>query len=134
MISLSDAGVRKSNVDKESPLGFKGVDVEGVTLGDSPTAETMMKGLPDFSASTGSLGSGTRSTAKQMTVTSPPAGWSGTSWTGGLAQGCAPAFKTSASVNDLHTGAYFIRRVPALLAPHLRYTLGQKPTFFILKI
>ena len=32
---------------------------------------------------------------------SPPTGWSGTSWTGGLAQGCAPAFKTSASVNDI---------------------------------
>merc|ERR1712241_448628 len=100
-----DGGVRKSGTDvSESPLGFKGVDVEGVALGDSPTAETMMQGMPDFSASTGSLGSGTRSlTAKQMTVTSPPAGWSGTSWTGGLAQGCAPAFKTSASVNDLHT-------------------------------
>ena len=115
-VKFSDGGVRKSGTDvSESPLGFKGVDVEGVALGDSPTAETMMQGMPDFSASTGSLGSGTRSlTAKQMTVTSPPAGWSGTSWTGGLAQGCAPAFKTSASVNDLHTGACFPQRVRLL--------------------
>lgn len=110
---------------KESPLGFRGVDVEGVGLGDSPTADTLMRGMPDYSATTGkginifpmcrilisppslgSLGSGSgvRPAAKQMTVTSPPAGWSGTSWTGGLAQGCAPAFKTSASVNDLNTG------------------------------
>ena len=62
-----------------------------------------MRGLPDYSASTGSLGSGVRPAAKMMTVTSPPAGWSGTSWTGGLTQGCAPTFKTSASVNDLHS-------------------------------
>ena len=94
-------GAKFSNETKESPVGFRGVDVEGVALGDSPTAE-VMRGMPDYSASTGSLGSGTRPTAKQMTVTSPPAGWSGTSWTGGLAQGCAPTFKTSASVNDLH--------------------------------
>ena len=85
----------------ESPLGYHGVDVEGVALGDSPTADSIMRGMPDFSASTGSLGSGARPMAKQMTVTSPPSGWSGTSWTGGLAQGCAPAFKTSASVNDI---------------------------------
>ena len=39
-------------------MGFRGVDVEGVTLGDSPNAETMLRGMPDFSASTGSLGSG----------------------------------------------------------------------------
>ena len=72
-------------------------------IGDSPTADTMMHGMPDYSASTGSLGSGVRPAvgAKQMTVTSPPSGWSGTSWTGGLAQGCAPALKISASVNDL---------------------------------
>jgi len=98
-------GAKYSKVNAESPVGFRGVDVEGVTLGDSPNAETMLRGMPDFSASTGSLGSGTRSSAKQMTVTSPPAGWSGTSWTGGLAQGCAPTFKTSASVNDLPTSA-----------------------------
>ena len=41
-------------------MGFRGVDVEGVTLGDSPNAETMLRGMPDFSASTGSLGSGKR--------------------------------------------------------------------------
>ena len=85
---------------------YRAVDVEGVALGDSPTAESMSRGMPDFSASTGSLGSGVRPTAKQMTVTSPPAGWSGTSWTGGLSQGCAPAFKTSASVNDLPAGKF----------------------------
>merc|ERR1712223_1623726 len=67
----------------------------------------MMHGMPDYSASTGSLGSGVRPAvgAKQMTVTSPPSGWSGTSWTGGLAQGCAPALKISASVNDLPSSA-----------------------------
>ena len=100
-----------SKAGKDSPVGFRGVDVEGVALGDSPTAETMMKGMPDYSASTGSLGSGVRPAAKQMTVTSPPAGWSGTSWTGGLTQGCAPAFKTSASVNDLPTGVLVKKRV-----------------------
>merc|ERR1711935_1200805 len=98
-------GAKYSKETKESPIGFHGVDVEGVTIGDSPNAETMMRGMPDYSASTGSLGSGTRPAAKQMTVTSPPAGWSGTSWTGGLTQGCAPTFKTSASVNDLPSSA-----------------------------
>jgi len=101
----TDSNDKKSNEGFESPLGYHGVDVEGVTLGDSPTADTMMRGMPDFSASTGSLGSGARPMAKQMTVTSPPTGWSGTSWTGGLAQGCAPAFKTSASVNDIPASA-----------------------------
>jgi len=100
-LNLSDG----SRLGKDSPVGFRGVDVEGVAVGDSPTADTIMRGMPDYSASTGSLGSGVRPAAKQMTVTSPPAGWSGTSWTGGLTQGCAPAFKTSASVNDLHTAA-----------------------------
>ena len=97
---LLDPSDKKSD-GYESPLGYHGVDVEGVALGDSPTADSIMRGMPDFSASTGSLGSGARPMAKQMTVTSPPSGWSGTSWTGGLAQGCAPAFKTSASVNDI---------------------------------
>ena len=101
---LFSENIRFPKDDAESPVGFRGVDVEGVTLGDSPTDETMMRGMPDYSASTSSLGSGTRQSAKQMTVTSPPAGWTGTSWTGGLSQGCAPAFKTSASVNDLPTG------------------------------
>ncbi len=64
--------------DRESPLGFRGVEVEGVALGESPTADAMMKGMPDFSASTGSLRSGSsergsasagvRPAAKQMTV------------------------------------------------------------------
>ena len=54
---ISD-GAKYSKVNTESPVGFRGVDVEGVTLGDSPNAETMLRGMPDFSASTGSLGSG----------------------------------------------------------------------------
>ena len=56
---ISD-GAKYSKVNSESPVGFRGVDVEGVTLGDSPNAETMLRGMPDFSASTGSLGSGKR--------------------------------------------------------------------------
>jgi len=103
-LNLKDPIDKKSD-GYESPLGYHGVDVEGVALGDSPTADSIMRGMPDFSASTGSLGSGARPMAKQMTVTSPPSGWSGTSWTGGLAQGCAPAFKTSASVNDIPASA-----------------------------
>ena len=102
MTHFSDTNDKKSREGFESPLGYHGVDVEGVEIGDSPTADTMMRGMPDYSASTGSLGSGVRPVgAKQMTVTSPPSGWSGTSWTGGLAQGCAPALKISASVNDI---------------------------------
>ena len=66
---FADSNDKKSNEGFESPLGYHGVDVEGVTLGDSPTADTMMRGMPDFSASTGSLGSGARPMAKQMTVT-----------------------------------------------------------------
>ena len=68
-LRFSDSNDKKSNEGFESPLGYHGVDVEGVTLGDSPTADTMMRGMPDFSASTGSLGSGARPMAKQMTVT-----------------------------------------------------------------
>jgi hypothetical protein len=55
--SIAD-GAKYTKVNAESPVGFHGVDVEGVTLGDSPNAETMSRGMPDFSASTGSLGSG----------------------------------------------------------------------------
>jgi len=103
-LTAVDTNDKKSHEGFESPLGYHGVDVE---IGDSPTADTMMHGMPDYSASTGSLGSGVRPAvgAKQMTVTSPPSGWSGTSWTGGLAQGCAPALKISASVNDLPSSA-----------------------------
>lgn len=98
--SLNVGGGSGVGVASDS-VGFRGVDMEGVAVGESPTSDSLMKGLPDFSASTGPMGA--RPAAKQMTVTSPPAGWSGTSWTGGLGQGCAPAFKTSASVNDLPT-------------------------------
>ena len=63
---ISD-GAKYSKVNTESPVGFRGVDVEGVTLGDSPNAETMLRGMPDFSASTGSLGSG-KSTDNSLLV------------------------------------------------------------------
>ena len=64
-------GAKFSKDTKESPVGFRGVDVEGVTLGESPTAETMMRGMPDYSASTGSLGSGTY-TALYCEFVQPP--------------------------------------------------------------
>ena len=62
-----------------------------------------------------------------MTVTSPPAGWSGTSWTGGLAQGCAPTFKTSASVNDLPTSGvdYFFRSLFFILQFYFVFITNQ---------
>lgn len=81
-----------------------------VDVGDSPT-DAMMHSMPDFSSATGlgrsaskvTSSSGTVTTNLVTSMTSP--NWAGTSWTGGLTQGCSAAFRTSTSTDEHGTAS-----------------------------
>ena len=85
---------------QDPSVGFRGVDIEGASVGDSPTDMVAASRVGDFiskpkapSGSSSSSANTTTATAAMMTVTSPA--WSGTSWTGGLSYGCSAALKSS---------------------------------------